>query len=91
MTTEADILRAYRTIAVVGLSSDPERPSHSVAAYLKGHGFRIIPVNPEETEVLGEKAYPDLGSVPEPVEVVQIFRKSEHVPVFADRRHLHHS
>ncbi len=80
MTVEADILRRYRTIAVVGLSSDLERPSHSVAAYLKEHGYRIIPVNPNKVEVLGEKSYPGLGSVPEPVEVVQIFRRPEYVP-----------
>ncbi|MDD5251061.1 MAG: CoA-binding protein [Patescibacteria group bacterium] len=75
-----DILTNYRTIASVGLSSKPDRPSFGVASYLKEKGYRVIPVNPNETEVLGEKAYPDLESVPEPVEIVQIFRRSEAVP-----------
>ncbi len=80
MSLEADILRRYRTVAVVGISSQPERPSYGVAAYLKEHGYRIIPVNPREKEVLGEKCYPDLCSVPEPMEVVDIFRRPRHVP-----------
>ncbi len=80
MSTEADILRKYRTIAVVGLSSRPDRPSYGVARYLQQQGYRIIPVNPREREVLGEKAYPDLCSVPEPVEVVDIFRRPRNVP-----------
>ncbi len=74
------ILRESKTIAVVGLSDDPDRPSHRVAAYLKGHGYRIIPVNPNIAEALGEKAYPNLLSIPVPVDVVQIFRRPEHVP-----------
>lgn len=78
--TAAEVLRGYRTVAVVGISSRPDRPSHEVAAYLKGQGYRIIPVNPREGEVLGERAYPDLRSVPEPVEVVDIFRRPEDVP-----------
>ena len=80
MSVEADILRKYRTVAVVGLSSNPERPSHGVARYLQELGYRIIPVNPRESEVLGEKSYPDLCSIPEPVEVVDIFRQSRDVP-----------
>jgi len=80
MTTEAEVLRNYGTIAVVGLSSDPERPSLSVAAYLQDHGYRIIPVNPNESEVLGENAYPNLSSIDEPVEIVQIFRRPKHAP-----------
>jgi uncharacterized protein len=72
-----EILRNYKTVAVVGLSSDPTRASHHVADYLKKQGFRIIPVNPGEKEVLGEKSYPDLASIPEKVDVVDIFRKSE--------------
>ena len=68
-----------KTIAVVGLSPDPERPSHYVARYLQEQGYRVIPVNPLLQEVLGEKCYPDLGSVPEPVDMVDIFRRSEHV------------
>ncbi len=80
MTLEAEILRKYRTVAVVGISSREDRPSHRVARYLKEHGYRIIPVNPRETEVLGEKCYPDLCSVPEPVEVVDVFRRPKQVP-----------
>ncbi|MEE8137426.1 MAG: CoA-binding protein [Thermoanaerobaculia bacterium] len=80
MTLEAEILRKYRTVAVVGISSREDRYSHRVARYLKEHGYRIVPVNPRETEVLGEKCYPDLCSVPEPVEVVDIFRRPKQVP-----------
>ncbi len=74
------ILTEYKVIASVGLSSKPERPSFGVCSYLKAHGYRIIPVNPNEQEVLGEKSYPDLDSVPDQIEVVQIFRKPEAVP-----------
>ena len=73
------ILRNAKTIAVVGMSTQPERPSHSVPAYLQAHGYRIIPVNPSLDQALGEQAYPDLLSVPEPVDVVDIFRRSEDV------------
>ena len=73
------ILEHYKTLAVVGLSSKSSRPSYGVAAYMKARGYRIIPVNPNETEVLGEKAYPSLEAVPEPVEVVVVFRRSEYV------------
>jgi predicted CoA-binding protein len=76
----ADSLRAAKTIAVVGLSGRLFRPSHGVAEYLQRAGYRVIPVNPRETEVLGEKAYPDLASVPLPVDIVDIFRRSEYVP-----------
>jgi predicted CoA-binding protein len=76
----SEILSASRTIAVIGLSGKRYRPSYGVAEYLKRSGFRIIPVNPNETEVLGERAWPDLDSVPEPVDVVDIFRRSEFVP-----------
>ena len=76
----ADQLLSSRTIAVVGLSPRPERPSHFVARYLQEHGYRIIPVNPFVTEVLGEKSYPDLRAVPIPVDMVDIFRRSEKVP-----------
>jgi uncharacterized protein len=75
-----EILRSARTIAVVGLSSKRFRPSYGVAEYLQRAGYRIIPVNPAETEVLGEKSYPDLDSVPEPIDIVDIFRRSEFVP-----------
>nr|MBC7244228.1 CoA-binding protein [Chloroflexota bacterium] len=79
------ILQDSRTIAVVGLSSDPERPSYEVARYLQQHGYRIIPVNPNESEVLGERAYPDLLSIPEPIDVVDIFRRSEAVPPIVEQ------
>lgn len=80
----AHILRNAKTIAVVGLSSNPLRASNEVAAYLKAAGYRIIPVNPNEREVLGEKAYARLEDVPEHVDIVDIFRRSEFVkPVVA--------
>ena len=71
------ILEKYKTLAVVGLSSKSARPSHGVAAYMKAHGYRIIPVNPNETSVLGEKAYGSLEDVPDTVEIVVIFRRPE--------------
>jgi len=74
-----EILRSYKTIAVVGLSSDPMRPSHGVAAYLQSVGYRIIPVNPNERKVLGEKSYARLDDVPETIEIVDIFRRAEEV------------
>jgi predicted CoA-binding protein len=76
----SEILHTSRTIAVVGLSGKRFRPSYGVAEYLKRVGYRIIPVNPQETEVLGEKSYPDLDSVPVPIDIVDIFRRSEYVP-----------
>jgi predicted CoA-binding protein len=79
------ILQTYKKVAVVGLSSNPSRTSHCVARYLQGQGFKIIPVNPKETEILGEKAYPDLTSIPERLEIVEIFRRSEHVPAIVDQ------
>ena len=80
MSTEEDILRNYKTIATVGLSSNPQRPSNIAAGYLKDHGYNIIPVNPNEKQVFGADAYPDLRSIPQQVDVVQIFRKSDDVP-----------
>jgi hypothetical protein len=80
MSGVAERLRGAKTIAVVGLSGRRFRPSHGVAEYLQRAGYRVIPVNPHETEVLGEEAYPDLASVPLPVDIVDIFRRSEHVP-----------
>ena len=80
MNRVAELLQGSKTIAVVGLSSKRFRPSYGVAEYLKRSGFRIIPVNPGETEVLGEKSYPDLDSVPEAIDIVDIFRRSEFVP-----------
>ena len=87
MTNDADMiemLRAARTIAVVGLSSKRMRPSYGVAAYLQRHGYRIIPVNPAETEVLGEKAYASLSEVPERIDIVDVFRRSDAVPEVVD-------
>ena len=80
MMTPRELLQSFRTIAVVGLSSKKHRPSHGVSEYMQRAGYRIIPVNPNETEVLGEKAYPSLEAVPEPVEIVNVFRRSEFVP-----------
>ena len=70
------VLRESRTIAVVGLSADWFRPSYFAAKYMQEHGYRIIPVNPKYAEILGEKCYPDLASIPEPVDMVDVFRKS---------------
>ncbi len=80
MSRIIEILQSSRTIAVVGLSGKRYRPSYGVAEYMKRSGYRIIPVNPNETEVFGEKCYPDLDSVPEPIDIVDIFRRSEFVP-----------
>ena len=71
------ILDECRTIAVVGLSSDPWRPSNSVSAYMRRNGYHVIPVNPNEADVFGEKAYPDLAAVPEKIELVDVFRRSD--------------
>src|SRR5437868_3989199 len=79
-----DILRQYKTIAVVGLSSDEMRPSHGVAAYLQSAGYQIIPVNPNEREVLGQKSYARLEDVPEKIEIVDIFRRPEEVAAAVD-------
>lgn len=70
------ILKTSRTIAVVGLSADWFRPSYFAAKYMQEHGYRIIPVNPKYTEILGERCYPDLASIPEKVDIVDVFRKS---------------
>ena len=77
-------LRNSKTIAVVGLSDNPQRDSHRVAKYLQSQGYRIIPVNPMIQETLGEKSYPDLKSVPEPIDMVDIFRRSELVAPVVD-------
>lgn len=73
------ILDTAKTVAIVGLSARPDRPSYGVAAYLKTHGYRIVPVNPKYRTVLGERAYADLLSIPEPVDLVLLFRRSEEV------------
>ena len=75
-----EILAASKVIAVVGLSSRDWRPSYQIAEYLQSAGYRIIPINPKETEVLGAKAYASLEDVPEPIDVVNVFRRSEFVP-----------
>ncbi len=81
------ILLGARTIAVVGLSSKPDRPSHEVAAFLQERGYRIVPVNPNETEVLDERAYPSLLDVPAeiPIEIVDVFRRAEETPSVAEQ------
>lgn len=81
----ADVLRNTKTIAVVGLSDKPLRPSHGVAAYMQAQGYRIIPVNPRITEVLGEKAYPSLLDIPAKVDLVDVFRRSEFVEEIVDQ------
>ena len=73
------LLKKYKTIAVVGLSSSPMRPSYGVTEYMQGEGYRVIPVNPNEREVLGEKSYARLEDVPEKIEIVNIFRRAEEV------------
>ena len=89
LTTEDRALRSLmteaRVVAVVGLSSKPWRASHDVAAYLQDHGYRIVPVNPGETEVLGERAYPSLLDIPSEmrVDIVDVFRRAEHTPAIA--------
>ena len=80
-----EALTKFRNIAVVGLSSKTERPSHGVSAYMQQQGYRIIPVNPNEFEVLGEPSYPSLLDVPEPVEIVNVFRRSEFVSEIVDQ------
>ena len=89
-----DEILSMRTIAVVGLSKDPLKPSHDVARYLQSHGYRIVPINPTVEEVLGEKSYPSLLSLPEDlkrkIEVVDIFRRAEDVPpIVAEAVKLH--
>ncbi len=79
-----EILDRSRVVAMVGLSAKPDRPSNRVARYLKKNGYRVIPVNPAFDEVLGEKSYPDLASVPGDIDVVDIFRRSEDVPPIVD-------
>lgn len=81
----ADLLQRARVIAVVGLSNSPLRPSHGVSAYMQMHGYRIIPVNPNITESLGEKAYPSLLHVPGPIDIVNIFRRPQFVEEVVDQ------
>ena len=76
---EAKILNEYHNVAIVGLSPKPERPSNIVATYLMDHGYNIFPVNPGVHEILGKTSYPDLGSITDKVEIVDVFRRSENV------------
>lgn len=78
------ILTTSKTIAVVGLSNKPDRPSHEIASYLKEHGYRVIPVNPTIKDALGEKAYASLKDIPGRIDIVQIFRRPEEVPAVVD-------
>jgi predicted CoA-binding protein len=81
----ADLLKVSKTIAVVGLSRNPLRPSHGVSAYMHSHGYRIVPVNPTIQECLGQKAYPSLLEVPEKIDIVNIFRRPEYVEEVVDQ------
>ncbi|RLC11115.1 MAG: CoA-binding protein [Deltaproteobacteria bacterium] len=81
---EPKILKEYHIVAIVGLSPDPNRPSHKVAAYLAQHDYEIIPVNPDAHEILGRPSYPDLQSLPQSVDIVDIFRRSEEVMPVVD-------
>ena len=81
----ADLLQRSKTIAVVGLSSNPLRPSYGVSAYMQSHGYRIIPVNPNISECLGEKACSSLLDVPEKIDIVDVFRRSEFVDEIVDQ------
>src|SRR5581483_1038142 len=76
--------REPRCIAVVGLSDDPTRPSHSVSAYMQRHGYRIVPVNPGVSHVLGERAYPSLRDVPDTPDIVNVFRLPRYIPAVVD-------
>ena len=79
-----ELLKKYKTIAVVGLSSNPMRPSYDVTEYMQAAGYRIIPVNPNERKVLGEKSYARLEEVPEKIEIVNVFRRAEEVPAVVE-------
>ena len=76
----ADVLRESKTIAVVGLSNNPMRPSFGVSRFLQRQGYRVIPVNPNETEVLGERSYPTVKDIPDHIDIVNIFRRPARVP-----------
>jgi len=80
-----DLLKKAKTIAVVGLSNKPLRPSHGVSLYMQQQGYRIIPVNPNIQRVLGEKAYPSLKDVPDKIDIVNVFRRSEFVPEIVEQ------
>jgi len=84
VSIEEEIVNSSRVVAVVGLSVKPDRPSYNVASYLKKNGNKIIPVNSEAGEILGEVCYPDFSSIPEPVDAVDIFRRAEEVPTIVE-------
>ena len=84
MSTEEKILKTCQTVVVVGLYPKPNRPSNMVASYLKENGYKIIPVNPRAGEILGEVCYTDLNSIPEPVDVVNVFRRPKEVPAIVE-------
>ena len=77
------VLRSAKTVAIVGLSPDPLRASYFIGFYLQRHGYRIVPVNPKESEILGERSYPSLGEIPFPIDVVNVFRRPAAVPEIA--------
>ena len=79
------ILKECKTLAVVGLSANEMRPSYFAAKYMQDHGYRIIPVNPNYDEILGEKCYPDLASIPEPVDMVDLFQRADRVMPFVEQ------
>lgn len=82
--TMKEILENSKTVASVGLSGNPNKVSHGVGLFLMNHGYQVIPVNPTTDEILGEKSYPDLSSVPQKIDVVQIFRRPEDIPPIVD-------
>jgi hypothetical protein len=84
VTPEEEILKSSRVVAMVGASDNVDRPSNQVFRYLRANGYKVIPVNPVLKELMGEKAYPDLISIPEEVDVVDIFRKAEDVPAIVE-------
>lgn len=84
LTGLRDLLASARTVAVVGLSPKPARPSNMVASYLIDAGYRVIPVNPGQSSILGQTCYPDLRDIPEPVDIVNIFRRSEEVVPYVE-------
>jgi len=84
MSMEEKILKTCQTVAVVGLSPKPNRPSNMVASYLKENGYKIIPVDPRAGEILGEVCYTNLSSIPEPVDVVNVFRRPKEVPAIVE-------
>lgn len=85
--SEQDLRQIYertKTIAVVGASDDPDKPSHRIPAYLQSQGYRLVPINPGESEVLGEQAYASLSDVDEPIDVVDVFRPADETPAIAE-------